>query len=81
MASEKPVGDVYAQVRGDKTDAQGHTVGDRLVKVGAAWRTENGHLQFTFESEPIAWRVKQPGFAFPQSRSFILIEREEGGRR
>jgi hypothetical protein len=80
MANNQPFGDVFAKVRGDKLDADQRTIGDKLIKVGAAWRSENGHLEFTFESEPIAWRTKQPGFAFPQSRSFILIERGKGER-
>lgn len=79
-SSNQPYGDVFAKVRGDKLDEQQRTVGDKLIKVGAAWRSENGHLEFTFESEPIAWRQKQPGFAFPQTRSFILIERGKGER-
>jgi len=79
-ASNQPFGDVFAKVRGDKVDDQHRTIGDKLIKVGAAWRSENGHLEFTFESEPIAWRQKQPGFAFPQARSFILIERGKGER-
>jgi hypothetical protein len=76
--TNQPFGDVFAKVRGDKVDDQQRTIGDKLIKVGAAWRSENGHLEFTFESEPIAWRQKQPGFAFPQARSFILIERGKG---
>lgn len=80
-ANNQPFGDVFAKVRGDKVDAQGRTIGDKLIKVGAAWRSESGHLEFTFESEPIAWRTKQPGYSCPQARSFILIERGKGGER
>lgn len=80
--ADKPFGDVYAKVRGDKPGDDGERRGDKLMKVGAAWRTQNGHLEFTLELEPVAWRMKQPGFAYPQTRSFILIEREDDrGRR
>lgn len=73
------MGDVMARVRGDKLDGEGRTIGDKLVRVGAAWRTEGGHIEFTFESTPIAWQKKQPGFAFPQTHSFILLERDDDG--
>lgn len=84
MAKEeknRPMGDVMARVRGEKTDADGRTLNDKLVRVGAAWRTENGHIEFTFESTPIAWQRKQPGFAFPQTQSFILLERDDADDR
>lgn len=83
--ANQPFGDVFAKVRGDKSGETGRDRGDRLVKCGAVWSTDGGHLEFTLESEPVAWRKKQPGFAFPQSLSFIVIERglgrdDEGAR-
>lgn len=74
--SNQPFGDIFAKVRGDKPGQDGKERGDKLVKVGAVWRTENGHLELTLEAEPIAWARAQPGAAFPQLRSFIIIERD-----
>ena len=73
--SQKPFGDAFAKVRGDKPGEDGAERGDKLIKVGAVWETQGGHYELTLESEPIAWRCKQPGFDFPQLRSFIIIER------
>jgi hypothetical protein len=74
--AKPPFGDVMAKVRGDKPGDDGKARGDRLIKVGAVWETENGHFEFTLEAEPIAWSRAQPGFAFPQLRSFIIIARD-----
>jgi hypothetical protein len=74
----QPFGDVYAKVRGDKGGNDGKERGDKLVKVGAVWETQNGNYEFTLEAEPLAWQRHQPGAVWPQLRSFIVVPR--GGR-
>lgn len=73
----QPWGDIFAKVRGDKDGADGKERGDKLVKVGAVWETQNGNYELTMESEPVAWQRQQPGAAWPQLRSFIIIERRD----
>lgn len=73
--SQQPYGDIFAKVRGDKPGEDGKARGDKLVKVGAVWETENGHFELTLEAEPMAWQRAQPGAVWPQLRSFIIIAR------
>lgn len=73
----QPWGDIFAKVRGDKPGEDGKERGDKLVKVGAVWETQGGHYELTMEAEPMAWNRQQPGCAWPQLRSFIIIERRE----
>ena len=74
---QQPYGDIFAKVRGDKPGEDGRERGDKLIKVGAVWLTENGHYELTIEAEPVAWQRQQPGAAFPQLRSYIIMERKE----
>ena len=73
--AQQPYGDIFAKVRGDKPGDDGKARGDKLVKVGAVWETTGGNYELTLEAEPVAWRQPQPGAAFPQLRSFIIIPR------
>lgn len=74
---QKPYGDIYAKVRGDKPGDDGKARGDKLVKVGVAWETQGGNFEFTLEAEPNAWQRPTPGAQWPQLRSFILLPRVE----